>query len=156
MTIDPRQPRDILALIVAVLPFLWLIRWAIREHRKNLTVVLGTVLIALTFSFGLLGSMPDVVMKTFITVIVFLGVGTLIFAVSSWFCKRSNWRLLFCLVSLEAVLMYLTGRFGQGPETGAFLIVAPLMLFNGLAILGVSLGQVRFALLRRREARAEL
>jgi hypothetical protein len=54
---------------------------------------------------------------------------------------KRKWTLVVCLVALEVLLMYLTGHFGQGTQTGMFMVVSLLWFFNTLALVGTVIAQ---------------
>lgn len=54
---------------------------------------------------------------------------------------QKRWTLVAFLGGLEVLLMYLTGRFGQGAQTGWFMVVSLLWFFNTWALAGAIIAQ---------------
>ena len=55
---------------------------------------------------------------------------------------RRKWTVVASLVALEVLLIYLTGHFGQGGQTGWFMLFGLLWFLNSLALVGAVIAQL--------------
>jgi len=136
----------------------------IKENQRNWLVILGTLAVVLLVGgIWIQDFIPDLVFKVVLMTAFMCALLALPFAmlrVTSRTRKkvdenaptglsvnaagsrdRRGWSLVILLGVLEIPLMYFTGVFGRGPETGWFMAFSLLWFFNTLALGGAVIAQ---------------